>query len=136
MGRDKLNIDISICPIGFYSHALVGRDGSGSDTPTDPALVSTHTPSWGVTMYLDSVSETWDVSTHTPSWGVTAATVAVAATAGSFYSHALVGRDAKGKGTARITASFYSHALVGRDGLGNALAENGEVFLLTRPRGA
>ena len=54
----------------FYSHALVGRDIIGAYDPATGAI-STHTPSWGVTVI---------VRFRIPA-------------PRDFYSHALVGRD-------------------------------------------
>ena len=77
-------------------------------------MISTHTPSWGVTgVYLNKYL-LWRISTHTPSWGVT------------------FGRDQ----AKRANSDFYSHALVGRDDYDNGNSYRRGRFLLTRPRGA
>ena len=59
------------------------------------AIISTHTPSWGVTDARYS-SRAILISTHTPSWGVTASPRLLILT-DDFYSHALVGRDNEAK---------------------------------------
>ena len=78
-----------------------------------PAIISTHTPSWGVTI---------DINTRIENIR-------------NFYSHALVGRDEGKENMERLTyisthtpswgvtrAVYLAHVLI--------------IFLLTRPRGA
>ena len=70
VGRDTGSVLDPDAVTSFYSHALVGRDKGIALLDLDTE-VSTHTPSWGVTQpwaYLRTVAS---VSTHTPSWGVT-----------------------------------------------------------------
>ena len=55
----------------FYSHALVGRDGLWAFDGRHAQMISTHTPSWGVTETGWVGVYTGYISTHTPSWGVT-----------------------------------------------------------------
>ena len=49
VGRDKRVQRTIIMNFNFYSHALVGRD-DGITRPLQAFSISTHTPSWGVTV--------------------------------------------------------------------------------------
>ena len=75
------------------------------------------------------------ISTHTPSWGVTIDINTRLENIRNFYSHALVGRDEGKENMERLTyisthtpswgvtrAVYLAHVLI--------------IFLLTRPRGA
>ena len=67
----------------FYSHALVGRDEMGDSAALAADSISTHTPSWGVTLSTaDSAPRRY------------------------FYSHALVGRDKSDEKQREISALF------------------------------
>ena len=70
VGRDRGDVGCHRGQDDFYSHALVGRDNVLFPMPCGP-VISTHTPSWGVTAQPEDDPD-WDkISTHTPSWGVT-----------------------------------------------------------------
>ena len=88
---------------------------TGLSPPMMRLRISTHTPSWGVTPMPNSPNISPDISTHTPSWGVTVECMPVFINRHNFYSHALVGRDSDTTHPYAINDNFYSHALVGRD---------------------
>ena len=48
----------------------MGRDRGMAEVEFDKDI-STHTPSWGVTIESIHCPGLWRISTHTPSWGVT-----------------------------------------------------------------
>ena len=116
--------------------------------------ISTHTPSWGVTInhltcllrklhfyshalvgrdpIADPTPNLPSISTHTPSWGVTGWEHVLLMTLPDFYSHALVGRDRAWDIIIIPVADFYSHALVGRDKIG-AVTGNGHKISTHTP---
>ena len=94
MGRDECQRFILPVIFNFYSHALVGRDTAE---------------------LIKSMVEV--ISTHTPSWGVTGSDFQGYRHGAHFYSHALVGRDDFLISICKFFEDFYSHALVGRDAI-------------------
>ena len=71
VGRDERTDLAHLQDKNFYSHALVGRD-IGAIHDIAYIMISTHTPSWGVTVSRPPEGNPAEISTHTPSWGVTA----------------------------------------------------------------
>ena len=135
MGRDEEIQKYKQAVKDFYSHALVGRD-LNLRMPLLLQRISTHTPSWGVTVRQPPLLP---VQAHFYSHALVGRDglwQSIANGVVNFYSHALVGRDGEHMKKTNNVQDFYSHALVGRDR--STLQCNLFIleFLLTRPRGA
>ena len=90
----------------------MGRDKARKYTDCKD-VISTHTPSWGVTEMAAVNDRTIEISTHTPSWGVTGERLKA-------LEDVVISTHTPSWGVTIIRAIFKS---VGS-------------FLLTRPRGA
>ena len=70
VGRDTKASSTLQMATNFNSHAHVGRDNYFLYQHWE-ILISTHTPTWGVTHRPSSCRAYKIISTHTPTWGVT-----------------------------------------------------------------